>query len=101
MRKLILLPMMVLLQTTAGFGQTDVRGITIKQEGLKVIDEKCLVCHNRQRIEDSARERKNMEAIQRIMEQRGAVLTEQERKVLGHFWQQNPFRSGEQHPVSH
>jgi hypothetical protein len=66
--------------------QTDVRGVALHQEGLKVIEEKCLVCHNRQRIDDAVKDRRRMESILKAMEQKGVTVTEQERKVMGHFW---------------
>lgn len=71
---------------------TDVRGVVLKQEELKVIEAKCLVCHNRQRIDDAVKERKEMESIVKAMEQKGAVITDQERKVIGHFWGQKVFK---------
>jgi hypothetical protein len=71
---------------------TDVRGVALKQEGLKVIEEKCLVCHNRQRIDDAVRERREMESILKAMEKKGAAVSEQERKVIGHFWGQKVFK---------
>ncbi len=76
--------------------QQDVRAIHLRQEGLKVIDEKCLVCHNRQRIEDAVRQRKEMERITRLMEKKGAVLTENERQVMNHFWRKKMFKTSEE-----
>ncbi len=57
-----------------------------------VIDEKCVACHNRKRIENAMRQRRDMEKIQQRMEQKGVALTEKERSVLGHYWHKNPFR---------
>jgi hypothetical protein len=64
----------------------------VDDAAMRVIDEKCLVCHNRQRIDQAVRERRDMEKIQRLMERKGAVLTPKEREVMGHFWKQNPLR---------
>lgn len=64
----------------------------MESEAFKVIDEKCLVCHNRRRIDTAMNNRRDMEKIQKIMEGKGAALTEKERQVLGHFWKQNPFK---------
>ncbi len=72
--------------------QQDVRAIHLREQGLKVIDEKCLICHNRQRIEDAMRQRKDMERITRLMEKKGAVLTENERQVMNHFWRKKMFK---------
>ncbi|RNC72286.1 MAG: hypothetical protein ED859_02835 [Desulfuromonadales bacterium] len=73
-------------------GEEDVRGWTFRQQGIKVLDEKCIACHNRQRIDAAIRERKDMEQITRRMEQKGARLSEGDRSVLGVFWKQSPFK---------
>jgi Tfp pilus assembly protein PilN len=78
---------------TAVIAQQEVRGVHLRQQGLKVIDEKCLVCHNRQRIEDAVQQRKDMERITRLMEKKGAALTENERQVMNHFWRKKLFKS--------
>jgi cytochrome c553 len=72
--------------------QIDVRGVNLRQQGLRVLDEKCLTCHNRQRIDAALKERKNMEIITRRMEKKGVTLSERDRQVLGHFWQKNPLK---------
>ena len=59
---------------------------------LRVIEEKCLVCHNKKRIEAAINERKDMEKILRRMEVKGVVLTDTERRVMGHFWPQQPLK---------
>ncbi|BDV41325.1 hypothetical protein GURASL_02480 [Geotalea uraniireducens] len=70
----------------------DVRGITLPQQGLKVVEEKCLVCHNRKRIDEAVQKRQEMAKIMRRMEQKGVRLTERDRMVIGHFWNQSPFQ---------
>lgn len=72
--------------------QADVRAISLPPAENKVIDEKCLGCHNRQKIDAAVKQRKNMEKIMRQMEEKGATLTDADRQVLGHFWQQNPLK---------
>ena len=72
--------------------QEDVRGVKASPPELKVIDEKCLNCHNRKRIDDAVKERKDMEKILLLMEKKGVVLTENNRSVIGHFWQQKLFK---------
>jgi hypothetical protein len=81
----------VTLLAPSAFGQEDVRSVKLHQQGLKVIEEKCLVCHNRQRIDAAIKERKDMERVMSRMEKKGVVVTEKERRVIGHFWQQ-PFK---------
>ncbi len=80
--------------------QEDVRGVKTAPPELKVIDEKCLNCHNRKRIDEAAQERKDMEKVLTSMEKKGVVLTEKDRSVIGHFWQQKLFKEkkGEARP---
>jgi len=80
------------VSTLPATAQEEVRGVALRQQGLTVIEEKCLVCHNRQRIEDAVHERKNMERITRLMEKKGAVLSEKERQVMNHFWKAKMFK---------
>ena len=87
---LAMLPALV-IASPAG-AQEDIRKVKLSQEGLKVIEEKCLVCHNRQRIDTAMKERKDIERIMRQMEKKGVVVTEKERQVIGHFWQQKVFK---------
>jgi len=77
----------------AAAAQDDVRGVKLHQQELKVIEEKCLVCHNRQRIDAAAKEQRDMENILRRMEQKGVTLTEQDRRVMGHFWGKKMLKS--------
>ena len=76
-----------------GMEPKDVVGIDAAPAALQVIEEKCLECHNRQRIEESAKQRERIEHVLQRMEQKGAVLTDREHEVIGHFWQQSPFKS--------
>ena len=88
---LAMLPALVIASPAAA--QEDVRKVKLSQEGLKVIEEKCLVCHNRQRIDSAIKERKDIERIMRQMEKKGVAVTEKERQVIGHFWQQKVLKS--------
>jgi hypothetical protein len=81
----------VALPAAALAGQ-EVRGVVFTPEALKVIDTKCLNCHNRQRIEEAARERKDMGAIVKRMEKKGVSLTVEEEQVMGHFKGKGPFK---------
>lgn len=74
----------------------DVRGVSPQKEAAGVIEEKCLVCHNRQRIDQAMRERREMEEVLGKMSGKGAVLSDKERSVMGHFWGQKMFREGKQ-----
>ncbi len=84
--------MIMLFCAVSAFAQEDVRKVKLTPPQQKVIDEKCLVCHNKKRIEAAINERKDMEKILRRMEVKGVVLTDTERRVMGHFWPQQPLK---------
>ena len=84
--------MIMLLCAVAASAQEDVRKVKLTPPQQKVIEEKCLVCHNMKRIEAAIKERKDMEKILRRMEVKGVVLTDTERRVMGHFWPQQPLK---------
>jgi hypothetical protein len=74
--------------------QEDVRGVKLHgEEGSKVIEEKCLTCHNRQRIDKAIKEREEMVQVIKRMEKKGAVLTAKEHQVIGHFWGQKLYKT--------
>ncbi len=79
----------------SAFGATreEVQGIAYREQGLKVIEERCLFCHNRQRIDTAIKHRQDVEKILKKMEGKGAVLTDKERQVMGHFWKKSPFKA--------
>jgi hypothetical protein len=52
----------------------------------QVIDTKCTVCHTRERVDIAIKKRQNLEKIQQLMLERGAVLSESDKRVLGTFW---------------
>ena len=88
----------ILLATATEYpasAQEDVRRVKLRVEETRVIEEKCMACHNRQRIDAAVKERMEMEKILRRMEKNGVVLTDKERRVMGHFWGQKPYKSKE------
>ena len=58
----------------------------------RLIEDKCLGCHSEKRIREARKQQKNMEAIVRLMEKKGAVLTDRDRRVLQHFWNAKALR---------
>jgi hypothetical protein len=52
----------------------------------QVIDTKCTVCHTRERVDIAIKKRQVLEKIQQRMLERGAVLSESDKRVLGTFW---------------
>jgi len=78
----------------AARGAQDVRKVKLPQPELKVVEEKCLVCHNHQRIDAAREAQRDTEAILRRMETKGVKLTARDRQVIGHFLS-SPFKGGD------
>ena len=93
-RKSVIIMMLATMPCCAvvAFAQEDVRKVKLTEPQQKVIGEKCLVCHNQKRIEAAIEGRKDMDKILRRMEVKGAVLTDTERRVMGHLWPQQPLK---------
>jgi hypothetical protein len=88
------LPLLASLVPLPALAQQDVRGVSNLTPELHVIDEKCLKCHNRKRIDEAVREKQDVEKVLFSMEKKGVVLTEKDRSVIGHFWRQKLFKNG-------
>lgn len=78
--------------TASGATREEVQGIAYHEQGLKVVEEKCLFCHNRHRIDAAVKSRQDMEKVLKKMEGKGVVLTDKDRQVMGHFWKKSPFK---------
>ncbi len=57
----------------------------------EVIERRCLLCHNRERIDEAIARRLPFEPIDQMMRRRGAVLTPEEQETLKIFWE-SPHR---------
>jgi hypothetical protein len=69
---IMLLMVAIMVSASPAFAREEIRGVKLRTEELKVIEEKCLVCHNRQRIDAAMKERQEMEQILRQMEKKGS-----------------------------
>jgi uncharacterized membrane protein len=65
-------------------------GISIDKKAHDVIQKRCTKCHGEDRINAAFTEGKDMRAIQRDMQRRGARLSGSEQEVLGIFWKKKP-----------
>ena len=54
-----------------------------------IIDKRCTSCHSRDKVDIALSSGRDMGAIQKEMEKRGAQLSTNEREVLGIFWKQS------------
>ena len=70
----------------------DTRKVVFTDQQQKIIDEKCVACHNRKRIDDAVSSRWNMEKVLQRMEKKGVSLSDSERRVMGIFGAETPFR---------
>lgn len=52
----------------------------------QVIETRCTVCHSRERVDIAIKKSQELEKIEQRMLERGAVLSEHDRQVLGTFW---------------
>lgn len=87
LRVLFILSVFAILQGPAwaveDLGAHRFRGMEEFQE---VIEKRCTVCHTRERVDIAIRKRRSLEKLEQQMTERGAVLTERDREVLGTFW---------------
>lgn len=52
----------------------------------KVIESRCAICHTRERVDVAIHKRQSLEKLQQQMIERGAVLDNRDKEVLGTFW---------------
>ena len=84
----------------SGRAQQDVRGVRLENEATRVIEEKCLRCHNRKLIDESVKNRQEMDKVLRNMEKKGVVLSGRERQVMGLYWGQKVFKGGKREDLN-
>ncbi len=89
----VALALLICAGSVYGATREEVQGIAYREQGLKVIEERCLFCHNRQRIDNAIKSRQDMEKVLKKMEGKGAVVTDREKQVMGHFWKKSPFKA--------
>jgi len=54
-----------------------------------ILESKCTACHTKDKIDLALSSGKDMNEIQKDMEKKGAILSTNEREVLGIFWKQS------------
>lgn len=58
-------------------------GAAVFQE---TIEARCTGCHSRERVDEAFRTQTDLTPLLQHMVERGAIITERDRKVLGTFW---------------
>jgi hypothetical protein len=52
----------------------------------ETIEARCTGCHSRERVDEAIRSQKDLTPLLQHMIERGAIVSERDRKVLGTFW---------------
>ncbi len=52
----------------------------------ETIEARCTICHTRERVDAAIRAQQDLEPLLEHMLERGAILSERDRTVLGTFW---------------
>jgi mono/diheme cytochrome c family protein len=52
----------------------------------ETVEARCTVCHTRERVDAAMRAQKDLDTLLQHMIERGAILSDRDRKVLGAFW---------------
>ena len=60
------------------------------------IEARCTICHTRARVDEAMSQETELEALLQLMIERGAILSERDRNVLGTFWGSPLKKNGEQ-----
>lgn len=65
-------------------------GGTVPTEGAaafqETIEARCTGCHSRERVDEAIRAQKDLTPLLQHMVERGAIVSDRDRKVLGTFW---------------
>jgi hypothetical protein len=62
----------------------------VDHQAQEIIKKKCTSCHGEAKIKAAFAAGKDMRAIQKEMQRRGAKLSGNEQDVLGIYWKQSP-----------
>lgn len=90
---LFLLPLaaLALFASTAAFAAVpgpvhDPHQLPTSGEFQKTIETRCTICHTRDQVDSAITGQKDLEALLQRMIERGAILSEKDKRVLGTFW---------------
>lgn len=88
-----LLPTTLLTLLLAGTAQADSASqihdphrLPDNAEFQKTIEARCTICHTRERVDAAMGEGQDLDALLQEMIERGAILNEKDKSVLGTFW---------------
>ncbi len=75
----------------------DVHRLPGNDEFQRTIEARCTICHTRERVDAAFGQQADLDALLQRMIERGAILNERDRNVLGTFWG-SPLKEGETQP---
>ena len=64
----------------------DVHRLPGNNEFQSTIENRCTICHTRGRVDKALGQEEDLDALLQRMIERGAILSERDRNVLGTFW---------------
>jgi cytochrome c553 len=73
----------------------DVHRLQKSDEFQQTIEKRCAICHTRERVDAALSEQVDLDQLMQQMIERGAVLNDRDKKVLGTFWG-SPLKSDEE-----
>ena len=76
----------------------DVHHLPENDEFQDTIEARCTICHTRARVDEAIGQQADLEELMQHMIERGAILNERDKKVLGTFWG-SPLKEGQTTPT--
>ncbi len=76
----------------------DVHRLPGNDEFQRTIEARCTICHTRARVDEAVSQQAELDALLQRMIERGAILSEGDKKVLGTFWG-SPLKEKEEQPA--
>lgn len=64
----------------------DVHRLPANDEFQNTIENRCTICHTRGRVDKALGQEEDLDALLQRMIERGAIISERDRNVLGTFW---------------
>jgi len=89
LKSLLLLAGLLLLPVTAiavPGAVHDVHRLPANDEFQSTIENRCTICHTRGRVDKALGQEEDLDVLLQRMIERGAIISERDRNVLGTFW---------------
>jgi len=89
LQSLLLLAGLLLLPVTAiavPGAVHDVHRLPANDEFQSTIENRCTICHTRGRVDKALGQEEDLDVLLQRMIERGAIISERDRNVLGTFW---------------